>query len=382
MKPHTISLLRPAVAADVPACVVLRGQTRENAVSPAQLQARGITASSWADDTRRGVLVGHVAVGATPNTAGGAENHAEGHLMGYAFGAPATGEVVVLALRPEAEGQGLGRALLARVVADLRAVGHSRLFLSASANPAHRSHGFYRHLGWHLGWQSGGGLDAFGDELLVLPAAVYVDAHAGAHAHPHAHPHAPAQDPLLLNLPAQIDTPRLLLRVPCAGDGAALHAAVAESLPELRRYLGFLPWLALEPTLALFEARCRSGAAHFIARTDLPFLCFEKTSGLLVGSVGLHRTVWATPKTEVGYWVRTSCAGQGLVSEAVAALTSYAFEHVRAVRVELVTDADNTASRRVAERCGFVLEAHRRSEHRAADGALRDTCVYARWPLT
>ena len=102
MKPHTISLLRPAVAADVPACVVLRGQTRENAVSPAQLQARGITASSWADDTRRGVLVGHVAVGATP----------------------ATGEVVVLALRPEAEGQGLGRALLARVVADLRAVGH------------------------------------------------------------------------------------------------------------------------------------------------------------------------------------------------------------------------------------------------------------------
>lgn len=351
MKPDSNCLLRPATAADVVACVALRGQTRENAVSPAQLQAHGITARTWADDTRRGVLVGHVAVDMPAD-----------RLMGFAFGAPATGEVVVLALRPEAEGQGLGRALLARVVADLHAAGHSRPFLNASANPAHRSHGFYR----HLGWQGGGELDAHGDERLVLPP--------GASAR--------VAEPLLLNLPAQIETPHLLLRVPRAGDGAALHAAVAESLPELRRYLGFLPWLATEPTLAMSETRCRSGAANFAARSDLPFLCFEKASGLLVGGAGLHRTVWATPKTEVGYWVRTSCAGQGLAREAVAALVAYAFEQVRAVRVELITDADNTASRRVAEACGFVLEAQRRSEQRAADGALRDTCVYARWPAT
>ena len=47
-------------------------------------------------------------------------------------------------------------------------------------------------------------------------------------------------------------------------------------------------------------------------------------------------------------------------------------------RVELITDAHNTASRRVAERCGFTLEGVLRHERRGADGTLRDTCIYAR----
>lgn len=184
-------------------------------------------------------------------------------------------------------------------------------------------------------------------------------------------------DPLLLDLAASVETPRLVVRVPRAGDGVALHAAVAESLPELRQFLGFLPWLAGEPTVESAEARCRTGAANFLARADLPFLAFEKSSGQLLGGVGLHRTVWSTPKTEVGYWIRTSRAGSGFVTEAVAALVAYAFTQMQAARVELITDDANTASRRVAERCGFGLEGLLRHERRAPDGSLRNTCVYA-----
>lgn len=184
-------------------------------------------------------------------------------------------------------------------------------------------------------------------------------------------------DPLLLDLAPSVETPRLVVRVPRAGDGAALHAAVAESLPELRQFLGFLPWVAAEPTVESAEARCRTGAANFLSRADLPFLAFEKSSGQLLGGVGLHRTVWSTPKTEVGYWIRTSRAGGGFVTEAVAALVGYAFEQMRAARVELITDDANTASRRVAERCGFDLEGVLRHERRAPDGSLRNTCVYA-----
>ncbi|MFM2446376.1 MAG: hypothetical protein RI936_823, partial [Pseudomonadota bacterium] len=55
-------------------------------------------------------------------------------------------------------------------------------------------------------------------------------------------------DPLLLELPGHIDTRRLHLRVPRAGDGAALYAAIVESLPELRRFLASLPWVAAEPS--------------------------------------------------------------------------------------------------------------------------------------
>lgn len=185
-------------------------------------------------------------------------------------------------------------------------------------------------------------------------------------------------DPVLIDLPMAVDTDRLLLRAPRAGDGAALLEAVSESLPELREFLASLPWVAAEQTAEASELYCRTAQANFIARKDLPFLVFEKVSGQLLGSVGLHRTVWATPSTEVGYWVRSSRAGSGFIGEAVTALAGFAFDHMRAARVELITDEANQRSRRVAERCGFSLEGTLRHERRAPDGSLRNTCVYAR----
>lgn len=147
---------RPAVAADIAACIVLRGQTRENAVSAARLAEVGITEASWAAQVDSGELLGVVA-------------QCGGRLAGYCFGASVTGEVVVLALKPEYEGRGLGKALLQWVVQGLRARGHRRLFLGCADDPAVRSYGFYR----HLGWRATGMRDAFGDERLELdlPAA-------------------------------------------------------------------------------------------------------------------------------------------------------------------------------------------------------------------
>jgi RimJ/RimL family protein N-acetyltransferase len=159
-----------------------------------------------------------------------------------------------------------------------------------------------------------------------------------------------------------------------------LHEAIAESLPVLRQFLGSLPWVAGEQTVESAEAYCRSGQANFLARKDLPFLVIEKATGQIVGGSGLHRTVWATLKTEVGYWGRASRAHNGFICEAVSALTNYAFGRLGAVRVEIITDEENAPSRRVAERCNFLLEGILHNERRAPDGTLRNTCVYARTP--
>ena len=150
-------------------------------------------------------------------------------------------------------------------------------------------------------------------------------------------------DPLLLDIPSRIETDRLVLRTHRAGDGPALHEALVESLVELRRFLGHLPWIAEEQTLESAEVRCRRCEANFVARTDLAYLAFEKSSGRLVASVGLHRTDWQVPKTEVGYWVRTSAAGRGYVTEGVRAVVTCAFDRLR-----------------------------------GQDGRLRNTCIYSR----
>ncbi|HMN76553.1 MAG TPA: GNAT family N-acetyltransferase [Burkholderiaceae bacterium] len=186
------------------------------------------------------------------------------------------------------------------------------------------------------------------------------------------------KNPVLLDLPAAIQSQRLLLRSPRSGDGAALHETIVESLPELRRFLASLPWVAEEQTRESAEVFCRNAESNFLTRRNLPFLMFAKESGCLIGVCGLHRTVWDVPKTEVGYWVRSSESGKGYVTEAVTRLVAFAFEALAAERIEIITDAENLASRRVAERCGFTLEGLLRRERRAPDGSLRNTCVYAR----
>jgi len=145
---------RAATAEDVPACVELRGRTRENAIPVERLAAMGITVQSWGDDVRSGLVPGFVCT------------HGE-HIVGYCFGDVGSGEVVVLALLPEHEDQGVGRRLLALTVELLARAGHDRLFLGCSADPRSRSHGFYR----HLGWRSTGTVDANGDEVLELRVA-------------------------------------------------------------------------------------------------------------------------------------------------------------------------------------------------------------------
>lgn len=144
-------LNRPATPQDAQQCVRIRGLTRENAISSARLASLGITVESWANGIRSGELPGFIC-------AAGEE------MVGYCFGSAATGEVVVLALLPAFEGQGIGRSLLQLTVNHLRALGHKRLFLGCASDPSVRSHGFYR----HLGWRSTGAIDRHGDEILEL----------------------------------------------------------------------------------------------------------------------------------------------------------------------------------------------------------------------
>jgi RimJ/RimL family protein N-acetyltransferase len=184
--------------------------------------------------------------------------------------------------------------------------------------------------------------------------------------------------PLMREPLDRLETARLVLRTPAGGDGAMLCEAVTETLPALRRYLGNLSWVAAEPSVEGLELFCRNAVANFHARKDFPYLVLQRDTGRLVGVCGLHRPDWATPKAEVGYWCRASASGRGYITEAVGALAGYAFERLGMVRLSAVTDEENIASRRVAERTGFALEGVLRADTRAPDGSLRNNCVYAR----
>lgn len=186
-------------------------------------------------------------------------------------------------------------------------------------------------------------------------------------------------EPLLIDVPERLDTPRLILRCPTSRDSIAVNAAVRESLAELRPYM---PWAQVEPTLVQTESECRRMHARFLLREDLAMLMFERRpdgrEGGFVGGTGLHRIDWARRHFEIGYWCRTSCLRRGYVAEAVQVLSRCAFDRLEARRVEIRMDDGNERSRRVAERAGFRLEGVLRGDRLTPDGALRDTRVLAR----
>ncbi len=183
-----------------------------------------------------------------------------------------------------------------------------------------------------------------------------------------------AVDPLLLDLPDEILTRRLRIGAPRAGDGAALNEAIVESFAELHEWM---PWAAEVPSLLESEHFVRDAAARYLRREDVPLFLRKRRSGELIGASGLHRIDWSVPRFEIGYWCRTSEVGHGYVSEAVIAITRYAFKTLGAARVEIRTDVDNARSWRIPERLGFTLEGILRRDTRTPQDELRDTRVYA-----
>ncbi len=180
--------------------------------------------------------------------------------------------------------------------------------------------------------------------------------------------------PILLDVPMPILNDRLLIREPRFGEGAVLNEAVAESFAELHRWM---PWAKTMPTPGDSETFSREMAAKFAARKDFGLRVWTKDGSRLLGATGLHPRT-ATPRAfEIGYWTRTSEAGKGIMTEAVRALTQYAFDQFDAVRVQIRADRENLASRRVAEKAGYVLEGIMRHDAVGNDGSLRDTCLYA-----
>lgn len=144
--------LRVACAADVGAMFHIRANTRDNTISPERLAKLGITPPTLGDALEHGEVCGWLAV------------DGDDQAIGFCNVDPASGEVLVLAVLAGKEGQGVGGALLDAAVTHLQSVGSPPPWLMAGADPALRSHGFYR----AQGWKPSGRRDAQGDEELRL----------------------------------------------------------------------------------------------------------------------------------------------------------------------------------------------------------------------
>jgi RimJ/RimL family protein N-acetyltransferase len=130
-------------------------------------------------------------------------------------------------------------------------------------------------------------------------------------------------------------------------DAPALAAAIGDD-PELDR------WTRIP--FPYTEAHAR----EFIASTEeAAFAILDRMSGELLGGIGAR--VYDMAVVEIGYWVRADARGRGVATQALELVARHAFDELGAARVQLLTEPDNLASQRVAEKAGFTREGVLRS---------------------
>ena len=117
----------------------------------------------------------------------------------------------------------------------------------------------------------------------------------------------------------------------------------------------------------------------------LPFAVIHLPDERMAGMTTYMHIDSANRRLEIGStWYRQSLQRSALNTECKRMLLGYAFEQLDCIAVEFRTHWHNSASRRGIERLGAKLDGVLRSHQIAANGSLRDTCVYSilasEWP--
>lgn len=169
---------------------------------------------------------------------------------------------------------------------------------------------------------------------------------------------------------------RIVLRPPQMFD----YAAWAEVRQMSREHL--VPW---EPTWARDEltwSAFRRRIRHYQRemRDDLgyAFFIFSEPDESLIGGLtlsNLRRGV--TQAASLGYWLGIRHTGHGYMREAVAAISTYAFDRLRLHRLEAACLPHNLASIAVLGHCGFVQEGLAR-RYLKINGTWQDHVLLAR----
>jgi RimJ/RimL family protein N-acetyltransferase len=181
---------------------------------------------------------------------------------------------------------------------------------------------------------------------------------------------------ILIDLPEVIETPRLKLVMPQAGLGEKLQPVLIDGYEDGIKWLN---WPAELPTVETVEAETRKHQVDFILRDLIRYIIINKAEDKIVGRCAFvtSETTWLIPQFPISYFIRKKERSKGYATEAVHALTLVAFRILKAKKVEIFVDAENSASSRVPLKLGFKLEYTRRGGWPRPDGKLAEMQTYS-----
>jgi RimJ/RimL family protein N-acetyltransferase len=139
----------------------------------------------------------------------------------------------------------------------------------------------------------------------------------------------------------------------------------------------WIPWVPSPYTREDAEAFLRACVDSGDERH--PFAIDAVETGGLLGSIEMRLDPQRV-RGHIGYWVAGPARGRGICTRALRLLAIWGHETLELQRLELITDPENIASQRVAEKVGFVREGVLRSHLRHPDGRVRDSVMFSLLP--
>lgn len=165
-----------------------------------------------------------------------------------------------------------------------------------------------------------------------------------------------------------------------AGEQVTLRPYRTDEAPILEATWADAEWFAPKGTgPRQLAERVRERIRRSGSFTEGVVILAIESEGRLVGEVQARQPVNGLPPGvfELGIELFDDADRRhGRGADAVAAMTRHLFDDLHAHRVQLTTDVENTAMRRVAERLGFAFEGVLRSFMPGPDGP-RDYAMYA-----
>jgi ribosomal-protein-alanine N-acetyltransferase len=148
--------------------------------------------------------------------------------------------------------------------------------------------------------------------------------------------------------PESFETARLLLRRPHVGDALEIFARYASD-PDVTRYLSW----RTHQTLADTEAFVAFSDQQWAERHAGPYMVRSRETHQLLGSTGLD--VEDGGRATTGYVIARDAWDRGYATEALRAMIALAGD-LGLSELSALCHAEHARSRRVLEKCGFVLD--------------------------
>ena len=149
------------------------------------------------------------------------------------------------------------------------------------------------------------------------------------------------------------------------GDGAALRQMDLD--PDTARFFGYTVEQARAMPDSHYDGdeRARGSLRAWHEGTQLNLAIRRRSDGEAVGWVELRLGgSLGGNEAEVSYNVTAELRGQGIAARALQAFLTWAAQQIGLRRAHLACHTGNLASRRVAEKCGFVLLGQQGEEYR------------------